>query len=337
MPPPPFGAYHWHWTLNYRYHFHYQNHRFFRVKFGGWKGGFNGLMHGEQVSSSYHHYFMEFKHFYTYSASPMWTKPTQVLKNYFGKTGWAAYRSYQDQDFEDMPVSNRYSVAFNGLVFKQISRRQNYDAWYADPWTVYGEIQMKPSQAIMNKNTWKYFNTYGLPRGKRRFNSWWKYPLVRIFPGRVQHHRFNFAVSSFVCMWLGHRNYVNRYAIEDISGYYGNYPAMHAYRRHAWRWGYWNDWKRRHSKGKDQFFSYRFSFIMLNHWWPQHAKNVHYSFWNNYLQWTNGNIWSHYFRELDPRVVVGSTEEGLENQFVPVAFIPRVVTASVRSYSGSRS
>lgn len=121
MPPPPYYAYHWWHTLNYRHPFHLQNHRFFRVHFGGKKGGFNGLIYGKNLTYHYFHLQESFDHFYTYSASPMWTQYSQEVKNNFGNTGWAAYKGYQDVDLEDMNVSNRYNVNFNSIVYKLIS------------------------------------------------------------------------------------------------------------------------------------------------------------------------------------------------------------------------
>ena len=330
MPPPPYGAYHWWHTLNYRNPFHLQNHRFFRVHFGGKKGGFNGLIYGENLTYHYSHLQESFDHFYTYSASPMWTQHSQVVKNNFGNTGWAAYKGYQDVDLEDMNVSNRYSVNFNSIVYKLISSREKFDNFHADPWMVYGEVLMKPSNVLSNKNSWNYLNTYGMGRGKRRFNQWHKYPVVRVFPGKIQNHGFQYAISAVACMYLRNSSYTNRYAIELVSGYFRHYPAMHAYRAHAWRWASFDSPWHRHPGNKKKpgnTFTYRFSMYMANHWWPQHAKNVYFTFWDNHYNYTNGNIWAHYFRDLEPRIVVANTEEGLENAFVPIAFKPRVFTS----------
>lgn len=48
-----------------------------------------------------------------------------------------------------------------------------------------------------------------------------------------------------------------------------------------------------------------------------HATNVFYFWWDNFHNYTYANIWKHYFSDLDPRIVVANTEEGLENSFVP--------------------
>lgn len=183
-----------------------------------------------------------------YAANPAWDRHSQVVKNYFGRKGWAGYRGYQDVDFEDMPVSNRYTINFNSIVFKQISRKQDFDMTSHDIGMVYGELNITPSKAILNKETWEYFNTYGFPRNKRRFRTWYKYPAVRVFPGRIQNRGFNYAFSSSACINLHNYKTIDKVGFELTTGYYGRYPAMHPYRRHSFRWAYLNSAWNTHPK-----------------------------------------------------------------------------------------
>jgi len=332
MPPPGYWAYHQWWCLNYRNGFHLQNHRFFRAHFGGKKANFNGLVHGAVLQHHYNHYLQDFDNFYMFGADPRWADHSQVVKNYFGNKGWSGYKGYQDVDFEDQSVSSKYAVNFNSIVFKQTSKKQDMNLWNNEFFWVYGELNMRPSNVLTNRKTWEYFNTYGQPRNRRRFKGWQKHPLVRIYPGKIQNKGFQFAVSSFLNMnWNKNAN-TDQYAVEMIAGYYGHYPAMQAYRNHSWQWAYWS---RKNKKHPNENYSYKFAMRFHNHWWPQHAKNVHFHMWDNYQNYVNFNIWSHYFRELDPRIAVANTEIGMENQFVPVVFMPRVVRAGMTGYSRS--
>jgi len=234
LPPSAYYAYHWHWCLGCK-RFDLHNTRFFRVHFGGKKAGFNGLIYGAELQWYPGHYLEEYDHFYMYAANPAWEKHSQVVKNFFGKKGWAGYKGYQDIDFEDMPVSNRFSLNFNSIVFKQISRKQRFDMLDSDIGIIYGEINIQPSKTILNKETWEYFNTYGFPRNKRRLRTWYKYPMVRVFPGDKQKGGYQYAFSASACINLLNYKTVDKVGIELISGYYGQYPSMHGYKPHSFK------------------------------------------------------------------------------------------------------
>jgi hypothetical protein len=105
------------------------------------------------------------------------------------------FQTYQDKNFDDTDLGNRWLGHQNGILLKKSSR-----LWNMNPlkFTINADITIRPSSSFRHHRTFNHYNRYGI-RGYRQ-KGWQLQNLFRMFNQGFRNQGAIISVDQWVYM-----------------------------------------------------------------------------------------------------------------------------------------